>query len=337
MSLRYRALLERRLSGTADAATPVLFWKHHPIADQDAGALCRATLQFQASFDCDLIKISPAATYQLPDYGLEDAWRGDPIGRRVVTKTVINRPEDWLRLPRLDPRKGFVARFGECVRMMKTVTPPDVPVIITVFDPMFQALTLAGEPLIQQHLRVAPEAVNQGLVRITENTVDLISHLSNQGADGIFLASQHALRSVFPESVFDSYGMPGVVACHEAMKGRSFNMVHIHGSDVHADLFTRLPGATIHYDMWADNPSPEMFLAAGCAVATGPSPQLVASDAPDHEVIQACAAILRLGGRTLLSPGCSLPLSVDAKRMRLLSRMAQSFTVLCLLINQALT
>lgn len=325
MSLRYRALVERRLSGTACPVAPVLFWKHHPIADQDAGALCRATLEFQAQFDCDLIKISPAATYQLPDYGLEDAWRGDPIGRRVVTKTVINRPEDWLRLPRLDPRKGFVARYGECVRMVNTTAPPDVPVIITVFDPMFQALTLASEQLIQHHLGVAPEAVEQGLVRITENTVDLIRHLINQGADGIFLASQHALRSVFPEPVFDRYGMPGVVACYEAMKGRPFNMVHLHGSGVHADLFTRLPGATIHYDMWAGNLPPERLLAEGCALATGPSPQLLASDAPDQDVIKACSAILGLGGRTLLSPGCSLPLAVGAKRMHLLARMAHSW------------
>lgn len=324
MTLRYRALVEQRLSGAPCPAAPVLFWKHHPIADQDGGALCRATLDFQARFDCDLIKISPAATYQLPDYGLRDAWRGDPIGRREVTHTVLTRPEDWPKLPRLNPRGGFVARFGQCVRLVRRAAPPDVPVIITVFDPMFQALTLAGRRVIQEDLRVAPDAVDAGLARITENTVELIHHLIDQGADGIFLASQHATSRVFPESVFDRHAMPGVLACLDAMAAAQFNMVHVHGSAVHTDLFARLSGAVIHYDMWAANPPPQRFLDAGCSVATGPSPSLLASDAPDDEVTAACAALLRVGGRTILSPGCSVPLAVSAHRMRLMSAAARA-------------
>jgi uroporphyrinogen decarboxylase len=324
MTLRYRALVERRLSGAPCPGVPVLFWKHHPIVDQDGAALCRSTLDFQDRFDCDLIKISPAATYQLPDYGLRDAWRGDSIGRRDVTQTVIKRPDDWARLPRLDPREGFVARFGECVRMVRREAPPEMPVIITVFDPMFQALTLAGEPVIQEHLRAAPDAVDIGLARITENTVDLIHHLIGQGAEGIFLASQHATRSVFPGPVFDRHGMPGVLTCLEAMAGLQFNMVHVHGAEVHADLFARLSGVTIHYDMWADNSPPQRFLDAGCSVATGPSPALLASEAPDDEVTAACLALLRLGGRTILSPGCSVPLAVSSQRMGLISASARS-------------
>lgn len=318
-TLRYRALVERRLAGDVSTTAPVLFWKHHPVADQDGPALCRAALEFQAVSDCDLLKISPAATYQLPDYGLQDRWNGDPIGRRQVTRTVIRQTEDWLQLPRLDPRSGFVARFGECVRMVRADASPDVPVIITVFDPMFQAVTLAGEPAIQRHLREAPEAVDEGLRRITANTVELIRYLIGQGADGIFLAAQHAIGSVFSESVFKRHAMPGVFACLEAMAGSPFNMVHVHGAGIHDGLFVPLEGCTVHYDMWADNPPPQRFLDAGVAVATGPSPALLASDAPDADVTAACRALLAAGTRTILSPGCSVPLAVGADRLRLIS------------------
>jgi uroporphyrinogen decarboxylase len=322
--LRYRALLERRLAGEPCPITPVLFWKHHPIADQDGGALCRATLEFQDRFDCDLIKISPAATYQLPDYGLRDNWCGDPVGRRAVTATVIRRPDDWSGLPWLDPRQGFVARFGECVRMVRSAAPPEVPVIITVFDPMFQAVTLAGNELIRVHLVEAPDAVAAGLSRITDNTVALISHLIAQGADGIFLASQHATGNCFPHSVFARYGMPGVMACWEAMTGSLFDIVHVHGAGIHDDLFAAIPGATIHYDMWADNPAPARFLDAGCAVATGPSPEMLASHVHDDEVTAACMALLELGGPTILATGCSIPLAVRADQIRLMSALARS-------------
>ena len=321
--LRYRPLLERRLAGDTSTAAPVLFWKHHPVADQDGAALCRAALDFQAAFDCDLIKISPAATYQLPDYGLRDRWNSDPIGRREVTQTVIRRAEDWARLPRLNPGGGFVARFGECVRMVRAAAPADVPVIITVFDPMFQAVTLAGEPVIQEHLRTAPDAVAEGLRRIAENTVALIRQLIVQGANGIFLAVQHAIRAVFPETVFERHAMPGVLACLDAMGRSPLNMVHVHGAGIHDRLFARLTGTTIHYDMSADNPPPQRFLDAGCAVATGPSPSLLASGAPDGQVTAACADLLASGTRTILSPGCSVPLAVPADRLRLISQVAR--------------
>ena len=323
MTLRYRALLERRLGGEAGSVVPVLFWKHHPVADQDGAALCRATLDFQAQFDCDVVKISPAATYQLPDYGLRDAWLGDPIGRRAVTATAVLAPQDWQKLPRVDPGRGFTARFGDCVRMVRREVPREVPVIITVFDPMIQAVTLAGREVIAAHLRDAPDAVAAGLTRITENTVELITHLRGAGADGIFLACQYATRNDLALPVFQDYAMPPIRACLDAMAPAPLNMVHVHGAAIHSEPFARLPGITVHYDMWAENPSPAGFLEAGCAVATGPAPELLASYDPDDDVVKACAALLDVGGRTILSPGCSVPLAVGPGRLRLISGAAR--------------
>lgn len=318
--------MERQLGGEECAVAPVLFWKHHPVDDQDGAALCRATLDFQRRFDCDIIKISPAATYQLPDYGLRDAWLGDPMGRRTVTRTVVCRPDDWLLLPRIDPDGGFTARFGECVRAVRRATSSEVPVIITVFDPMSQAVTLAGRASIGNHLATAPDAVTAGLLRITENTVALIEHLTARGADGIFLASQHAARNDFPRNVVERYSIPGIQACLDAMRGTAFDMVHCHGHGIHRELLAAMAGVTVHYDMWADNPPPQALLDNGSGVATGPSPVLLASPAPDDEVIAACTRALEAGGRTILSPGCSVPLSVGEQRLRILSATARRST-----------
>ena len=191
--------------------------------------------------------------------------------------------------------------------------------IITVFDPMIQAVTLAGREVIDAHLRDEPDAVAAGLRRITENTVDLIAHLRGAGADGIFLACQYATRNDLALPVFEHYAMPPIHACLDAMAGAPVNMVHVHGAAIHSEPFARLPGITVHYDMWADNPSPARFLDAGCAVATGPAPDLLASDAPDDDVIAACAAVLDVDGPLILSPGCSVPLAAGAKRLRLLT------------------
>jgi len=314
---RYRELLTRVLGGESVEICPVFCWKHHPELDQNAGTLAAATLAFQERFDCDLVKVSPASTYQLRDYGLVDAWRNDPVGRRSVENVVVQTPEDWFGLPRLDPRTGFTGRLVEAVGLVRQALPAEIPVTITVFDPIFQAVTLAGLECLHEHMRLAPEAVMAGLDRILENSLDLIAVLRSEAIDGIFLASQQALLQAFSAEEYIGFGLPGDQACLAAAAGLPFNMVHLHGSAVHAALFQDVPGIMLHYDANPTNPRPDSLLARGVGVSTGPSPTLLASDGPDAAVTAACEALLESckGRSFVLSPGCSVPLAVEAERL----------------------
>jgi uroporphyrinogen decarboxylase len=323
---RYRALLEAVLAGVPVDTCPVFFWKHHPEADQQPDTLGAATLAFQAQFDCDIVKVSPAATYQLPDYGLGDAWRGDPIGRRAVERTVIDTHEDWLALPRLDPGAGFTGRLVASVGLVRRQLPADVPVIITVFDPLFQAVTLAGLNRLRRHMSEYPNAVLTGLDILRENTLALIRSLIAQQLDGIFVASQHAEAAVFSDDDFVRFGLPGDLACLQAARGLPFNMLHLHGAAVHRRLFDDLRHVTLHYDASLANPDPRDVLADGGSVATGPAPAFLGSMATPSDIRGACDALLAAckGKGFILSPGCSVPLAVDGERLDAVTAAARS-------------
>ncbi|MDP2976126.1 MAG: hypothetical protein Q8N45_07940, partial [Anaerolineales bacterium] len=82
---------------------PVALWRHFPVDDQSPERLAAATVDFQRSYDFDLVKVTPASSFCLKDWGAEDAWEGNPEGTRRYTRCVIEKTQDWERLHALDP------------------------------------------------------------------------------------------------------------------------------------------------------------------------------------------------------------------------------------------
>src|SRR5687768_15609784 len=94
----HRQRLEACLSGQNLDRPPVALWRHFPVDDQSPETLATATLQWQKIYDWDLVKVTPASSFCLKDWGVEDAWRGHSEGTREYSKRVISEPEDWSRL-----------------------------------------------------------------------------------------------------------------------------------------------------------------------------------------------------------------------------------------------
>ena len=99
----HRARLEECISGGLPDRPPVALWRHFPVDDQDPGRLATATAAFQRSFDLDFIKVTPASSFCLLDWGARDVWNGAVEGTREYSaQRVISEPEDWGRLPILE-------------------------------------------------------------------------------------------------------------------------------------------------------------------------------------------------------------------------------------------
>lgn len=323
--LRHRALVEHVLAGGQAAACPAAFWQHHPVADQEAASLVEATLRFQQRFDCDLVKITPASTFQLRDYGLRDAWRGDPLGRRSIGPGIVHSPGDWARLPRLDPEAGFVARYLNCAREVRRRLDDAVPVLQTVFDPLFQAAALGGERF-GDHLRQHPEAVAQGIEIVEHNTVALIDALRQAGVEGIVLVSQHARREAMDAASFRRFGRDPLRRCLEAAAALPINLLHLHGHRIHASEVLDLPARVLHFAEDPGNPRPEDLLATGrCGVSTGPDPEgWIRRGTAQQAAAEVAAVLHRLKGpRFLLGAGCVLPLDTPEANIRAAMAEAQ--------------
>ncbi|MGD9862701.1 MAG: uroporphyrinogen decarboxylase family protein [Pseudodonghicola sp.] len=303
----YLDRLDAAKEGRRGAAVPVAFWQHHPVADQQADSLADATCAFQDRFDCDLVKITPASSFQLRDLGQTDAWTGDPIGRRDFGPSLVRQPEDWLRIAQMRVGDRHLAEHLRAARLIRARVPAHIPVLQSIFDPLFQIRILAGD-LWQAHCRDCPENIAAALAALTARTRRLVADFRAAGVDGIFLAVQHAGAAAGPGDSFAERGLPQDLDCLAAAGPDSLNFVHLHGDGIPAGLLDAYPGTTVHFSFDA-NPAldagrparPEVLLSGGMA------PSRLARLTAEEIAAETQRLIGGMRGRGFtLSAGCAL-------------------------------
>ncbi len=309
--ISHRERLKACLSGEIPDRVPVALWRHFPVDDQSPHHLAKAILQFQHMYDFDFVKVTPASSFCLKDWGVEDAWRGDIEGTREYTKRVIQHPNDWKKLKKLHPKRGYLGEQLTCLELLVAQLEPDTPVIQTIFSPLAQAKNLAGEKVLLFHLRKYPEELIVGLKTIAETTIDFVEASLECGISGIFYAVQHAQYGLLNEAEYQHFGVPFDRPILEAAQEAWFNMLHIHGTDIHFNLFSSYPVQVIN---WHDREtSPDLkggqreFPGAVCGGLSRHSslvlgtPESVRQEA--HNAIRATQ-----GTRFILGTGCVTPI-----------------------------
>lgn len=66
-----RERLEATIRGESTDRAPVAL-RHFPVDDQDPADLAASTVAFQRQYDFDLIKVTPASSFCVRDWGVED-------------------------------------------------------------------------------------------------------------------------------------------------------------------------------------------------------------------------------------------------------------------------
>jgi len=252
-SMTHRERLQATISGQEVDRVAVALWRHFPGDDQRAEDLAAATLAWQAQYDWDFIKVSPASSFCLVDWGVEDRWVGGDEGTREYTRRPITNPQDWEALPVLDPERGRLGEQLRCLELIGRQAGDEVPFIQTVFSPLAQARNLAGLGPLLVHLRRAPRAVHAGLATITQTTIRFVEACKQRGVAGIYYAVQLASYDVMSEAEYREFGEPYDRQVLQAAKELWFNMVHLHGTDVMFDLVASYPAQALN---WHDRETP---------------------------------------------------------------------------------
>jgi len=253
--MNHRERLEVCFGGGKPDRIPVAMWRHFPVEDQSPGDLAAATMDFQRRYEFDFVKVTPASSYCLKDWGVEDAWRGSTEGTRDYTRRVIRQPEDWERLPVLDPNRGYLSDQLECLRMLTEELGAGTPVIQTVFNPLSQAKNLAGQETLLVHLRRFPEAVRSGLKTITESTQRFVAAARQAGIAGVFFAVQHAQYSMLSEDEYSEFGCDYDLEVLEPARDLWLNVLHLHGEEIMFDRVMDYPVAIINWHDRETRPS----------------------------------------------------------------------------------
>lgn len=309
-SISPRQRIERCLSGIKPDRTPVALWRHFPVDDQTPEGLAGATVDFQQMYDFDLVKVTPASSFCLKDWGVEDAWRGATEGTRDYTKHRVVHPEDWGRLDVLDPYHGHLSNQLTCLELVCNKLGPSVPVIQTIFNPLSQAKNLVGGNQLIIHLRKYPEAVHEGLRIITETTVQFIAAASKVGIAGIFYALQHANYSLLTEQEYMKFGRAYDLQILSTVHDLWLNMLHLHGEEVMFDLVTDYPVQIINWHDRDTEPSlaeaKKRFVGTVCGGLQREDTMVLGT--PERVTAEATDAILATEGeRFILGTGCVLP------------------------------
>jgi uroporphyrinogen decarboxylase len=221
--------------------TCVALWRHFPVDDMTPEGLASRHLAFQAKFDWDLVKFTPTGTYGVIDWGAETVWQPNNTGVRTVVKFGVNKPEDWLSLPKLDATKGFYGQQNEALGLVARELDGKAPLLQTLFSPLTTARKLAGDRIFTD-LRTNPAAFRAGMETITEVTIQFALEAVKAGATGMFFATQQGSYRLLNELEYREWGVEYDLRILNALRPKvEFLMAHIHGEDTMWDLFRKYP------------------------------------------------------------------------------------------------
>lgn len=299
--------------------TKVLFWKHWPVIDQDQKKLVDATISYQQEIQCDIIKIPMPGTWQAVCYGAkDDIWKGDDLGRRIISKPIIHDPKDWIKLPDFSKNEpDELIKMCTVTKAVKLTTNSE-EVWATLFNPISIAIQLSGLKTFTEHCQIAPEMVRVGLGRILLNNIYCSDKFKNHGADGIYFVSQCMQQNLISSSIYTEFGKDADQTSLEACKNFTTTFFHIHGSTIDPVIGQVPENTLIHFENTSYNRSSIMSILNNKKNAIAGIPATDIRDTHGLESIKKYIANHKkcFPEMTIFSSGCVLPYNLPDKHIK---------------------
>jgi uroporphyrinogen decarboxylase len=303
--------LQAAIAGELADRPPVALWRHFPVDDQDPLLLAQATIAYQETYDFDFVKVSPASSFCIKDYGVQDVWCGNPEGTRDYVHHVVQSINDWSNIDVLDPELGSLGKQLECLANLQDTFGSETPYIQTIFNPLSQGKNLAGANQMLVHLRKNQKTVLDAFERITETTIAFIELARKRGIAGIFYAIQFGTYEYFTSEDYAQFGEPFDRRILEAADGLWLNVLHLHGENLIFDLAETYPVQVVNWHDRETKPNlaegKSRLSAAVCGgLRRWDTMVLGDADAVQEEAIDAIRSLD--GGRGMvLGTGCVVP------------------------------
>jgi uroporphyrinogen decarboxylase len=254
-SLNHRERLEKVLAGEKPDRIPVAFWRHFPVDDQRPERLAKAIIEYQKQNEFDFVKVTPASSFCLFDYGIRDEWKGNPEGTREYVIPFIKGPKEFNKIHLLSPKFGRLGDQIKCLSMIKDALPESTPFIQTIFSPLAQLKNMVGRTNLPYFIRRYPDETRSILQIITESTKQFIHECKKTSMDGIFYAVQAASYDQLSESEYLTFGKPFDLEILFESQDLWLNVLHIHGTNIMFDLVKDYPCQIINWHDRETSPS----------------------------------------------------------------------------------
>jgi uroporphyrinogen decarboxylase len=311
MSITHKKLIEDLINGKKINQIPVAFWRHFPMDDQDPTRLAAATINFQDTFEMDIIKVSPSSSFCLKDWGIKDRWNGNIEGTRDYIKSSQKSLSGVRNLEILTPRSGFLKNQIDTLVILSKYYSPNTPIIQTIFSPLAQLKNLLGKDQLIHSIRHNPELVKDGLEIITESTNNFINACFDLNIDGIFYAVQHASSLFLSRTEFIEFGKNFDKRLFPSIKKFWIRLLHIHGNDIYFDLCLDYPFNIINWHDREIYPNLEAASKITDKILCGGLNRISTMVQGDKETISSEIddAFSQMNGKSfILGTGCVLPI-----------------------------
>jgi len=302
---------------------PHAVWRHFPEDDLYAEKLAKKQLEYQKKFDSLIMKVSPNGRYCVIDWGCEIAFDEKRLsGSAFCTSYRVKKIEDWSSLEELDVSEGMFGEQLHALKLIKNGLKDDTPFVSTLFNPLMIASKLCeNKELVKKSILENPKIFKEGLKIITEVMKNFAKSSIDNGAAGIFLATQEATYDFLTEEQFSEFGMKYDLEILEAIKNHAeFNIVHIHGDNIMFNLIAEnYPVEALN---WHDQLTPPIignaFKIFNGILMGGIEEKEFLLMAKEEEIREKLLQVINSveGRRLIISPGCVIPINIPDSRVQ---------------------
>jgi uroporphyrinogen decarboxylase len=244
----------------------------------------------------------------------------------------IETPADWAKLP-VHGKEFYEAQVAVVEGLVKALKKEAI-VVCTLYSPFM----LAGESMtperVVQHIEEDPEAVRQGLEKVTESLLVFVRECARVGVDGFYASTQGGETGRFtrPELFQEVIQPSDLVVQNEINDATLFNILHV--CDYHLpydDLtpFRDYPGDVVNCSLhvgtetWTPKRASEFF---GRPFMGGLERKGIVASGTPEEIQEEVRRVLAQGAeRQILGADCTLPKDIDWENIRTAIGAAHEF------------
>jgi len=246
----HRERIEMIMRGDEPDRFAASVWRHFYHKETTAGDLAEAMLDFQDKFDWDFMKINPRASYHVEDWGNRLRWSQNEFRKHLKLEFGVKNIHDWDRIEPLPMSHPVLAEHLEMIRLISKKADPELPLLMTIFNPLGIARYLVGDTeTLKEHIDRDPGRIIGALGNITETYINFSVECLNAGADGIFYATlEWASSDNMPYDDYMKFGRPFDLRILDAVREAKFNMLHVCHTNNYLEKLSDYPVRLINWD-----------------------------------------------------------------------------------------
>ncbi|OLS19610.1 MAG: hypothetical protein HeimC3_44450 [Candidatus Heimdallarchaeota archaeon LC_3] len=316
------SLIESVIKGKLDTESrlPFSFWRHFPQIDRDPIKNAKAHIDFQKKYKCDFIKYSAHGRFPVVDFGCKVGDETDSItGSTRCQQHAVNSLEDWENIDEVDVLDG---EYGRCLKTTKILGQKfhqDVPIFLTIFLPLMVADKLSNN--FKQQLLEDKQLVQDKLSVITKVVNEFCKAGLDEGADGLFLATQQASNDFWTKEDFGLFKKFDEKILKNFENKNIFKILHLHGNGVFFDWAVQQPVSFINWH--STETEPKMKDALSNRAHMNGLDKKIFVDYNSAQIVSYLDEFINNleenRKKSLISPGCVIPLNYKEENLQFLS------------------